>query len=73
MQLKMLLGRFVELAPSVVVVPTNPGALVVDSAAPIRFQVAAATVDQQKPAIAVLVDFDVLVGHLPEQQIEIGL
>ena len=47
------------------------GALFVDPTPSIRLQMPAAVIDQQKPAILVLVRLGAMVRYLPQQRVEI--
>jgi hypothetical protein len=64
-------GRAVELAVVVRVVAADLRAGRVDAAAAVRLEEAAAVVDQQEPAVLVLVYLGIMVGQLPQQRIEV--
>src|SRR5690606_5153238 len=72
-QLPVLRQRLVELAPIVGMVATDLRTLFIDAAASARLQVPAGGDNEQVPAAFVLEELDVVVGNLPEHEIEVVL
>lgn len=69
---KPLFSRFVEFAPNIFVVGTDPRTGRVDAAFAVGMQVLVASAYQKEPPIGVAVDWYVFVGYLPQAIIEIG-
>ena len=63
--------RFLIFTPVIVIFPADFWTLLIDGAVSILTEEPAAVVDQQKPAILILIDLDTLMGNLPEKGLEI--
>ena len=62
----MFFRRFIQLAPVIVIFLTDEWTLMVDATTPILLQKAAGCLDQQEPAILILIDLHLLMGNLPQ-------
>jgi hypothetical protein len=70
---EMFLCQLIIFTPLVIMFSTDGWALFVDTATAITLKEVATVVDDQKPAIFILIELYLLMGNLPEQGLEVGL
>ena len=70
---KALFGRFVEFTPVIIIFATNCRPDIVNAAGTTLLDMFATSADKQVPATVILVNFDILMGNLPQQMPEIRL